>query len=297
MIRKTSPVVGFMCLILCLSFLNACRDTTVEQAEWPHIALSKDGMPITYEVYGAGEPALVFVHGWSCDSRYWREQIPYFSKKHRIVILDLAGHGHSGMGRKEYTMRSFGEDVLAVTEAVGAAKNVLVGHSMGGTVIAEAARLMPDRVLGLIGVETLENIEYPLNQEALDGMIAPLREDFKTGSRQFVESMMLPQMDAELRNWILSDMASAPPDVALSAVYETINQFITGEAASMFDEIKVPVIVVNGDMNEIDYEANRRHMHSFDAIILENADHFLMMNRPDEFNRALEKAISMLAPE
>ena len=98
---------------------------------------------------------LVFVHGWSCDSRYWRAQIPYFSQKYRIALVDLAGHGHSGFGRSNYTMGSFGEDVLAVVEALGAEKVILIGHSMGGIVIAEAARLMPEKVLGLIGVDTL----------------------------------------------------------------------------------------------------------------------------------------------
>ncbi len=49
---------------------------------------------------------------------------------------------------------------------------------------------------------------------------------------------------------------------------------------------------MNGDLWPVNYEANRRHMFSFDAIVLNEADHFLMMNCPDEFNRALEKAIA-----
>jgi hypothetical protein len=44
----------------------------------------------------------------------------------------------------------------------------------------------------------------------------------------------------------------------------------------------------------INYEANRRHMLSFDAIVLKGADHFLMLNRREQFNRALEKAISKI---
>jgi hypothetical protein len=66
------------------------------QEEWPHVVVSRDGNSISYEAYGTGEPTLVFVHGWSCDARYWRAQLSYFSKKHRVVVLDLAGHGHSG---------------------------------------------------------------------------------------------------------------------------------------------------------------------------------------------------------
>ena len=58
-----------------------------------------------------------------------------------------------------------------------------------------------------------------------------------------------------------------------------------------FSEIRIPIITVNGDLWPINYEANRRHMFSFDAIVLKETDHFLMLNRAEEFNEALEKAI------
>jgi pimeloyl-ACP methyl ester carboxylesterase len=191
-------------------------------------------------------------------------------------------------------MRAFGEDVKAVIEATGSRRVILIGHSMGGSVIAEAARLMPSRVIGLIGIDTLENIEYPMTREELKKMIAPLEKDFRTGSRQFVEEMISPQTDPQLREWILSDMSAAPPAVALSAMNDMMSQYITGEAAKIFDEIRIPVITVNGDMWPVNYEANRRHMLSFDAIVLKGADHFLMLNRPEQFNRALETVISKL---
>jgi len=264
------------------------------QVSWPCMATSADGTPISYEVFGEGEPALVFVHGWSCDARYWRAQVPAFSRKHRVAVLDLAGHGHSGSGRDRYTMAAFGEDVRAVTEAATDGKVILIGHSMGGSVIAEAARLMPDRVIGLIGIDTLENVEYPLTEDALKQMIAPLEEDFAGGAREFVSGMLSPQGDAKLREWILADMAAAPPHVALSAMKEMMGQYISGEAAKIFEQVRVPVLTVNGDMWHVDFEANRRHMLSFDATVLKGADHFLMMNRPGEFNAALEKAIATL---
>ena len=278
------------CLLVLLLTIGAIR----AQADWPNVIPSKDGTLISYEIYGAGEPTLVFVHGWSCDARYWRAQLPYFAKNHRVVMLDLAGHGHSGTTRSQYTMRAFGEDVKAVIEATGSRRVILIGHSMGGSVIAEAARLMPNRVKGLIGVDTLENIEYPITREELKKMIAPLEKDFRAGSRQFVEEMISPQTDPQLREWILSDMSAAPPAVALSAMNNMMSQYITGEAAKIFDEIRIPVITVNGDMWPVNYEANRRHMLSFDAIVLKGADHFLMLNRPEQFNRALETAISKL---
>jgi pimeloyl-ACP methyl ester carboxylesterase len=281
-------VIGCLLLVLTVGEIHV-------RAEWPRVVLSKDGSPISYEICGAGEPTLVFVHGWSCDARYWRAQVPVLSNKYRVVVLDLAGHGHSGMTRTKYTMGAFGEDVRAVAEATGRGKVILIGHSMGGSVIAEAARLMPDRIIGLIGIDTLENIEYPMTHEEFKKMIAPLEKNFQTGSRQFVEGMIYPQTDSQLREWILSDVSAAPSAVALSAIKEMTAQYITGEAAKIFEQIRIPVISVNGDLWPINYEANRRHMFSYDAIVLKNADHFLMMNRAEEFNSALEKAILMLS--
>ena len=283
------------CKIVCLVFLILAFGDTPAVAEWPYIVFSKDGTPISYEIFGAGEPTLVFVHGWSCDARYWRAQVPVFSKKYHVVVLDLAGHGHSGMSRTKYSVESFGEDVRAVTELTGSHSVILIGHSMvGGSVIAEAARQMPGRVIGLIGIDTFENIEYPMTREELKKMIAPLEENFRDGSRQFVDEMIASNTDRQLREWILSDMSAAPPSVAISSMNEMMNQYITGEAAKIFKEIRIPVITVNGDLWPINYEANRRHMLSFKAIVLKKADHFLMMARSVDFNKALEKAILML---
>jgi len=214
---KAQPVNrDSVCLISCIAILFLLFGVAQAEAKWPHVVFSQDGTAISYEIFGTGEPTLVFVHGWSCDARYWRAQVPVFSKKHRVVVLDLAGHGHSEMSRTKYTMESFGEDVRTVTESTGSHSVILIGHSMGGSVIAEAARLMPSRVIGLIGIDTLENIEYPMTPAELQKMIAPLQKNFRTESRQFVGEMIAPETDQQLREWILSDISAAPPIVGIS---------------------------------------------------------------------------------
>ncbi|MBA4378818.1 MAG: alpha/beta hydrolase [Gemmatimonas sp.] len=290
------PVAGRTWILArCLAILVLAAGGAQAQTEWPRVVPSGDGVPIAYEVCGTGEPTLVFVHGWSCDARYWRAQVPQFSMHHRVITLDLAGHGHSGAARERFTMASFGQDVLAVVEASGSRSVILIGHSMGGSVIAEAARLMPDLVVGLIGVDTLEDVEYRMSREELDGMLAPLKADFRTGSRGFVAGMFAADTDPGLREWILTDMSSAPPAVALSAMEEMMMQYVTGEAAAVFDAIRIPVMTINGELWPVNVEANRRHMVAYDAVILKGADHFLMMDRPEEFNRALAQMIRVIA--
>lgn len=260
-------------------------------SNWPQVALSKDKTPISYEVYGSGEPTLILVHGWSTDARYWRLQVEYLARKYRVVALDLAGHGHSGLTREDYSMQAFGEDVRAVAEAVGSSTIILVGHSMGGQVIAEAARLMPEKVIGLIGVDSYDNIEYPMSRSEMEMVLAPMIDDFREASRAFVADMLLPSTDPQLRAWILADMSSAPPHVALSALEEMMDLFVTGKAARVFDDVKAPVVSINGDLWPVNTEANQRHMHLLETITIQQSDHFLMLARPHAFNQALEQGV------
>jgi pimeloyl-ACP methyl ester carboxylesterase len=104
---------SFMVLLITSSLalhLSGCADEGKGRvASWDNVAIS-------YDVQGEGEPALVFVHGWSCDKSYWRLQVPYFAKRHKVVTIDLGGHGESGIGRETWTMEAFGKDVAAVVE-------------------------------------------------------------------------------------------------------------------------------------------------------------------------------------
>lgn len=289
---RPSPAATFLGFFLGCVLVAA----SANGAGTPGVVSSADNTPIAYEVHGGGEPTLILVHGWSCDSRYWRKQLAHFATRHRVVTVDLAGHGHSGAGREDYTMRSFGEDVRAVADAVGGDQLILVGHSMGGLVIAEAAHLLPGRVLGLIAVDSLHDLDFPVSEEHAVEMIAPLEADFSTACRQFAAAMVLPDTDADLAEWIQADMAAAPARVALSAMREYMTQWITGAGPALFDDLPLPIVAVCADLWPVNAEANRQHMRSFEAIVLEGTDHFLMLSAANEFNRALEDAIAKIEP-
>jgi len=261
----------------------------------PGVVMSPDGVPISYEVYPGKDPTLVFVHGWSCDSRYWKEQIPYFAKKYRVVTIDLPGHGHSGMQRNRYTMASFGKDVKAVVDAVGADKVILIGHSLGGGVISQAATLMPEKVIGLVGVDTLHNVAHSLTPKELEGMIGPIQSDFRSGTKAFVSQMILPGADPVLVEWIKNDMASAPPQAALSAMNAYLGQYVTGESTEPYSQIDAPIVSINTDQWPTDVESNRKYMKKYDVMIIKGAGHFLMLENPDQFNKALAKVIKQIS--
>ncbi|WP_084185022.1 alpha/beta fold hydrolase [Desulfonatronum thiodismutans] len=289
MMKLKNFLVGIVFSCFLHSMLNA---QVLADSVWPRMVGSADGVPISYEVHGTGEPTLVFVHGWSCDGRYWRMQVPHFSKNHRVVVIDLAGHGHSGLGREDYAMDAFGEDVQAVVEEVGAEQVILVGHSMGGPVSVAAARLMPGRVIGVIGVDIFQDVSHPMTQEDFNSWMGLLQPDFSAGAAQFVRQMFIEKTDSVLRDWVVADMSAAPSKVAVSAMEKMLSDVVSGEALFAFDGLETPIVAINADLWPTNVEANRRHMHSFDAVIIEGTDHFLHMAEPEAFNRKLEGVIA-----
>ncbi len=253
-------------------------------------AISADGVSIAYEVRGKGEPAIVFIHGWCCDRSYWKEQLTPFAQKFKVVAIDLAGHGESGLDRKEWTMGAFGEDVVAVLNKLNLGQVVLVGHSMGGPVILEATRRMPKRVIGLVGVDTLQNFEDKFTQEQIDDMFTPLHSNFAEATRNFVRTMFTPTSDSAVVEKIVVDMSSAPHDVGIGAL-EGYVDFQKNEIKRVLQEVKAPITCINSDRNPTNVEINQRYAPSFKAKIMSGVGHFNMMEDPETFNRLLEESI------
>lgn len=120
-------------LLIPFLFLSACASHDVSPRY--KVALSFDDERIAYDVVGKGNTALIFIHGWSCDGRYWQNQIPYFAKEYQVITVDLAGHGHSSLNRAEYSMGAFANDVKAIVEQEHIDRAILIGHSMGGLLL------------------------------------------------------------------------------------------------------------------------------------------------------------------
>ncbi len=252
-----------------------------------YVATASDGIPLYYEGHGTGTPALVFVHGWSCDRGYWKRQLDYFAQRYQVVALDLAGHGESGSGRQAWTMPAFGEDVAAVVEKVGLKDAVLIGHSMGGDVIVEAARLMPDRIRGLVWVDTYRTLGKPRTEKEVEEFLAPFRVDFVETTRKLVREMFIPNSDPALVNHVVADMSAAPAEVALETLGKAIS--FDREILKGLRELKAPIVAINPDYRPTDVEALQRH--GVKVVTMSRVGHFLMMEDPETFNRLLARVI------
>ena len=251
------------------------------------VATSPDGIQIAYEAEGTGRPAIVFVHGWSCDRSYWRHQVGAFPGN-RVVAIDLAGHGESGFGRNSWTMPAFGADVAAVVDALGLDDAVLVGHSMGGDVILEAAVLLEGRVRGLVWVDTYSSLGETDDTDDTNALVARLRIDFPGAARAFVREMFGPTADPELVEWVVADMSAAPPEIAIDAVRHALGN--EAPAIDALSRLAVPVVAINPDHEPTDEASLLRH--GVRPVIVTGLSHFLMLEDPGTFNRVLAEVVA-----
>jgi pimeloyl-ACP methyl ester carboxylesterase len=248
---------------------------------------SFDNVPIAYETHGFGKPALVFVHGWSCDRSYWDNQIKVFAEKFEVVTVDLAGHGDSGMQRDDWTIESFGQDVASVVQKLGLKEVIFIGHSMGGDVIVAAAQRLGSGVKGLIWVDVYKQLGNYRTSDQVEAFIAPFRNAFKDKTNSFVRSMFPSGSDPALVTKIAKDMSSAPPDVAIGAMRSAITY--DRKVTVGLDELKLPVIAINPSEPKTDSLSLKKY--GVKTIIMTGVGHFSMMENPTEFNRLLFKSI------
>ena len=253
--------------------------------------MSADGVPVRYAVYGGGLPAIVFVHGWSCDRRYWLGQVDHFAARFTVVTVDLAGHGESGTDRRRWTMPAFGADVAAVVTGLDLPEVVLVGHSMGGDVIVEAARRLRPRVRGLVWADVYRSLDESNSnagtEEETAAFMAPFESDFGAATRAFVRRIAGADTDPDLVDRIADDMATAPPHIALDAM----RYAVTNEQAAIagLRQAAVPAVAINPGSPPTDIESLARH--GIATAVLPAVGHFLMLQDPAGFNQLLDKVI------
>lgn len=256
---------------------------------------SADGVAIAYEERGQGLPALVFVHGWCGERGFWRAPLEAFAPTHRVIALDLAGHGASGAGRTRWSLASLAEDVRAVVVAARAEDVILIGHSMGAPVALLAAAQLAPRVRGVIGVDSLHDADFAYPPGFLEQVALGLEADFPRALEASIRAVTAPAAPAQRVEWILARAARTDRAAAI-ALLRGLEGFQLGAALA---GARVPVRVINSAARPSDalvtaVERNRR-LADFDALLLEDAGHFPMIEQPERFVALLRHWVDELS--
>ncbi len=253
---------------------------------------SADDTKIAYQTHGEGNMPLVFVHGWCCDKSYWNKQIEYFKKDHKIVAIDLAGHGESGLDRENYTMQSFANDVSAVISNLELTNCVILGHSMGGSVVAETAAQNPDKIKAVFLVDSFKEYPQSLTGAALDSVVNMWTEgwtnsNFKEKTYNMIKNWYFPKTDSTLQEWIARDMSSAEPEVGFSAFKNLITYNYSDLQLSLSKLGDIPIYSINARTDNNAPKFRENGVNFVESVKIDSVSHFLMMSPAEMFNEIL----------
>jgi pimeloyl-ACP methyl ester carboxylesterase len=277
---------GLVFLLLAIQCLAA--DTA------SHFAPYAGGL-VHYESYGSGNEAVVFIHGWTCDLTFWREQAPVYQSR-RSLLIDLPGHGESDKPRVPYPMEFFARSVEAVMHDAGVDRAVLVGHSLGGPIVYTVLRLFPEKVKALVLVDAevtapqataayreAQKARYALNVRNLSG---PAGIKYFTSR---VDAMFSAKTPPAWREQIRAKMLATPEHVRIAAVSSPsqLDPPKPGEAFAL------PVLAIQAAAGlDVPIAAMRAIFPNLRVDKWEGHGHFLMVEDPQRFNQTLQSFLA-----
>jgi pimeloyl-ACP methyl ester carboxylesterase len=256
----------------------------------PHF-VSVGGNRIHYSTAGRGDHVLVFVHGWGCHIGFWHEQIAAFADKARLILIDLPGHGHSDKPTIDYTMDFFAQAVMAVLRAAKVEKATFIGHSMGGAVICRIYHHAPEKVAALVSVDGLlcRLSGTPAEGRALVGPFAT--PHYREHAMGFIRSLFPFPGAEKLCAQVMAEMLKTPQHVLLGGMLAMLSP---DQPDWVLSKVNAPVIVLNA-RSEWWTDAYEKYARSLSAQteyrVMEGASHFLMLERPTEFNALLRELL------
>ena len=221
----------------CLLSLALMGFAATARADDPPVKfLTRDGVKLAYIEAGAGEPAILLVHGMTGNHSGMMPLFEHVSKTHHVVAVDLRGHGQSDAPKSDYTDAMFGDDLMFICNQRGLKNPVGIGHSFGGSTLLHLAVNKPDFLGGLVlldsGVRSAESKAAELK---------PVYDDPNPNAlREFLANRMYSPYDPpELRE--KNRTKQQPPSHVLEAMEKTVLAFNAADAAA---QVKLPALFI-----------------------------------------------------
>jgi pimeloyl-ACP methyl ester carboxylesterase len=265
---------------------------------------------IYYELHGSG-PVLAFIHGESHGIEMFERQIPHFARRFTCLTYYRRGHGRSELASHGYSVWNQSLDLEALLEHLGIERMVIIAVAMSTTVAVTYAVRRPERVRALVLASWYELDGYPRLErrrgkhglsfaeqhlrmfeiqrtQGREALIAELEE----GADKFLP--IFPR-DPTVRSEVIRMFASHAPQhyVQSAELYTSIPNLIP-----QMDRIDCPILGICGDDDPSpDNPELLRHLPNFKQVWIKGARRFTMMERPLEFNSALEQFLDTVGFE
>ena len=271
--------------IVLFLIINGCKNETIKTVN------SFDGVSINFDNEGKGKPVIILVHGWSNTKSIWKTQVSHFSKKYRVIAVDLPGFGKSGNNRSEWTIASYGEDISSIIKQLNLKEVVLIGFSLGAPIVIEAAKRVPDHVIGVVLVDALQEVEMkipPPMAHYIDSVYMDL-VNYPTKEKILKGDFIKNNIDSSFNQIVtfLKDASHIGWRESLASSIKWQNEHCT----QSIKVVEAPIVAINSDLEPTNVEAFRKYAPTFNAKIVKDVGHLIMWDNSEEFNRLLEESI------
>src|SRR6266536_4379018 len=236
--------------------------------------VERGGVKLHYEVFGTGEPAVVLLPTWSIiHSRHWKMQVPDLARRHRVVTFDGRGNGRSDrpVGVEAYRPTEFAADALAVMDATGIDRAVLVALSAGAMWALELGVLHPERVAGIVFVgPALPLTPVPLARAThsfterlatTEGWAKYNQHYWREHYREFLEFFFSQALTERHSTKPIEDcvgwgLETDPETLVATTLGRSDPPLDPDATAELAGRLQCPVLVVHGDEDAIRPHAN-----------------------------------------
>jgi pimeloyl-ACP methyl ester carboxylesterase len=283
--------------------------------------IERDGVKVFYEVFGDGEPTVLLLPTWSIiHSRHWKLQVPDLARRHRVVTFDGRGNGRSDrpVGPEAYRVAEFTADALAVMDATGTERAVLVALSLGATWALELGALHPERVAGIVFLGPNWSALAPSGRGAApafterldttDGWAKFNQHYWREHYREFLEfffSQMFtePHSTKPIEDTVGWGLETDPETLIATRLGSTAHGAPHSDperAAELATRLRCPVLVVHGDGDAIRPHANGAKLAELAGgrlVTIEGGGHAPHVRDPVRFNLLLREFIESVAPQ
>ncbi len=250
-----------------------------------------DGVSLFYHDEGQGEP-LLLIHGFPFSSAMYQPQRAALSPHMRVIAPDLRGMGQSDVTPGEYSMSDYADDLVALLDHLGVGQAVVGGMSMGGYILFTLLRRHPERVKGIILIDTkpaADNDEQKANRRKMV-------EQARTQGSAAIAEAMLPTLLAEQTHHQQPELVQFVREMIVATPVDGIVGALEAMAArrdstDMLTKISVPALIIVGSEDTLTPPSTAEEMHraipNSQLVVIDGAAHAANLERPDEVNQAI----------
>jgi pimeloyl-ACP methyl ester carboxylesterase len=230
------------------------------------------------------KPALLLLHGSGGDSSVWIEQFDALSKTLHVIAPDLPGHGQS-QGFRMYDTKAYADWLKLLTEALNLSAFVLAGHSLGGIIAQQFARMFPEMLKGLVLIGT--GMSFTIPPEYLD----MLNQDFAAACQVSSRQAFAAHIPSGIRERGLAMLRRNGPEVLM----HDLSLCASFDSTAWAQGLAMPCLIICGKQDMITPSALSHELAQTitgsTLKLIDDAGHMVMQEQADIFNKEIASFI------